>query len=105
MLLQVYASPSRRKMDTKGEGEEMTYPHICFMVDNFDEVFCDIVVRDGEMVCVELVARGRGCAAQAVIFLGSIRYDILTRVYDSRVDLVLALLTTVCDKNVHQHEN
>ncbi|XP_047023552.1 uncharacterized protein KIAA0930 homolog isoform X2 [Helicoverpa zea] len=80
----VYASPSRRKMDTKGEGEEMTYPHICFMVDNFDEVFCDIVVRDGEMVCVELVARGRGCAAQAVIFLGSIRYDILTRVYDSR---------------------
>lgn len=34
----VYASPSRRKMDTKGDGEEMTYPHICFMVDNFDEV-------------------------------------------------------------------
>ncbi|CAH2062714.1 unnamed protein product, partial [Iphiclides podalirius] len=80
----VYASPSRRKMDTKGEGEEMTYPHICFMVDNFDEVFCDIVVRDGEMVCVELVARGRGDAACAVIFLGSIRYDALTRVYDAR---------------------
>ncbi|KAL4704177.1 hypothetical protein ACJJTC_000047 [Scirpophaga incertulas] len=71
-------------MDTKGEGEEMTYPHICFMVDNFDEVFCDIVVRDGEMVCVELVASGRGGAAQAVIFLGSIRYDALTRVYESR---------------------
>ncbi|CAG9792253.1 unnamed protein product [Diatraea saccharalis] len=83
--MEVYASPSRRKMDTKGEGEEMTYPHICFMVDNFDEVFCDIVVRDGEMVCVELVARGRGGAAQAVIFLGSIRYDALTRVYESRV--------------------
>ncbi|XP_050679829.1 uncharacterized protein KIAA0930 homolog [Leptidea sinapis] len=80
----VYASPSKRKMDTKGEGEEMTYPHICFMVDNFDEVFCDIVVRDGEMVCVELVARGRGSTAQSVIFLGSIRYDALTRVYDAR---------------------
>lgn len=51
----------------------------------FAQVFCDIVVRDGEMVCVELVARGRGGAAQAVIFLGSIRYDALTRVYDSRV--------------------
>lgn len=55
------------------------------------QVFCDIVVRDGEMVCVELVARGRGDGgagadgAQAVIFLGSIRYDALTRVYDSRV--------------------
>ncbi|KAJ2950444.1 hypothetical protein O0L34_g8685 [Tuta absoluta] len=36
------------------------------------------------MVCVELVARGRGGGTQAVIFLGSIRYDALTRVYDSR---------------------
>ncbi|XP_047989146.1 uncharacterized protein KIAA0930 homolog [Leguminivora glycinivorella] len=81
---EVYASPSRRKMDTKGEGEEITYPHICFMVDNFDEVFSDMVVRDGEMVCVELVARGRGADALAVLFLGSIRYDALSRVYDSR---------------------
>lgn len=53
------------------------------------QVFCDIVVRDGEMVCVELVARGRGGAAQAVIFLGSIRYDALTRVYDARVSAYL----------------
>lgn len=39
MLLQkVYASPSHRRMDTKGETEDMTYPYICFMIDNFDEV-------------------------------------------------------------------
>lgn len=81
----VYASPSRRKMDTKGDGEEMTYPHICFMVDNFDEVFSDILVRDGEMVCVELVANDRDGSVQGVIFLGSIRYDALKKVYDSRV--------------------
>ncbi|XP_011291818.1 PHD finger protein rhinoceros isoform X1 [Musca domestica] len=80
----VYASPSRRKMDTKGEGEEITYPHICFMVDNFDEVFSDILVRDGEMVCVELVANDKDGAVQGVIFLGSIRYDALKKVYDSR---------------------
>ncbi|KOC71321.1 Uncharacterized protein KIAA0930 [Habropoda laboriosa] len=66
----VYASPSRRRMDAKGDLEEMTYPHICFMVDNFDEVFCDILVRDGEMVCVELVASDREGAIQGVIFLG-----------------------------------
>lgn len=30
-------------MDTKGEGEEITYPHICFMVDNFDEVRKDLI--------------------------------------------------------------
>ncbi|KAJ6649987.1 hypothetical protein Bhyg_05230 [Pseudolycoriella hygida] len=80
----VYASPSRRKMDTKGDGEEMTYPHICFMVDNFDEVFSDIMVRDGEMVCVELVANDRDGSVQGVIFLGSIRYDALKKVYDAR---------------------
>lgn len=84
----VYASPSRRKMDTKGDGEEMTYPHICFMVDNFDEVFSDIMVRDGEMVCVELVASDRDGSVQGVIFLGSIRYDALKKVYDARVSFI-----------------
>ncbi|XP_011503562.1 PREDICTED: uncharacterized protein KIAA0930 homolog isoform X2 [Ceratosolen solmsi marchali] len=83
----VYASPSRRRMDAKGDLEEMTYPHICFMVDNFDEVFCDILVRDGEMVCVELVASDREGIVQGVIFLGSIRYDALKKVYDTRSSL------------------
>lgn len=83
----VYASPSRRRMDTKGEVEEMTYPYVCFMVDNFNEVFCDIMVRDGEMVCVELVASDRSGDIQSVIFLGSIRYDALKRVYDARASM------------------
>ena len=81
----VYASPSCRRMDVKADFEEMTYPLVCFMVDNFDEVFCDILVRDGEMVCVELVAADKHNLVQNVIFLGSIRYEALKRVYDSRV--------------------
>ncbi|KAG8234121.1 hypothetical protein J437_LFUL007487 [Ladona fulva] len=89
--MKVYASPSRRRMDTKGEVEEMTYPHICFMVDNFDEIFCDILVRDGEMVCVELVASDREGAIQGVIFLGSIRYDALKKVYDARWPMRISL--------------
>ncbi|KAK3924949.1 hypothetical protein KUF71_013222 [Frankliniella fusca] len=87
VLNKVYASPSRRRMDTKAEVEEMTYPNVCFMVDNFNEVFSDIMVRDGEMVCVELVASDRDGAIQGVIFLGSIRYDALKRVYDARSSL------------------
>lgn len=83
----VYASPSRRRMDTKGEVEEITYPSVCFHVDNFDEVFADMLVRDGEMVCVELVASDHAGIRQAVIFLGSIRYDALKRVYDARASL------------------
>jgi hypothetical protein len=31
-------------MDSKSEGEEMTYPYVCFTVDNFDEAFSDIQV-------------------------------------------------------------
>ena len=44
-----------------------------------------MLVRDGEMVCVELVASDHNGTRQAVIFLGSIRYDALKRVYDARV--------------------
>uniref|UniRef100_T1JHT7 Uncharacterized protein n=1 Tax=Strigamia maritima TaxID=126957 RepID=T1JHT7_STRMM len=83
----VYACPSRRQMDSKGETEEYTYPNIFFMVDNFDEIFCDIMVRDGEMVCVELVAGDKDGTIQGVIFQGSIRYEALKRVYDARTSL------------------
>jgi hypothetical protein len=62
----------------------------------FLQVFCDILVRDGEMVCVELVASDRQGAVQGVIFLGSIRYDALKKVYDARViNILLAILFTL----------
>jgi len=83
----VYASPSRRSMDNKGTEEEITYPNIFFMIDNFEEAFADQIVRDSEMVCVELVAKDRHGDFQGVIFLGSIRYDALKRVYDTRASL------------------
>ena len=41
---EVWASPSHRRMDSKSESEEMTYPFVCFTVDNFDEAFSDIQV-------------------------------------------------------------
>ena len=44
-----------------------------------------MLVRDGEMVCVELVATNRRGSAQGVLFLGSIRYEALKKVHDSRV--------------------
>ncbi|VDM64516.1 unnamed protein product [Angiostrongylus costaricensis] len=80
----VYPSPSRRRMDSKGESEEITYPKLYFAIDGFEEAFQDIVVRDGECVCVELVARDRQKTKEAVIFLGSIRYDVLRQVYDAK---------------------
>jgi len=38
LLQRVYASPSRRRMDSKGTEEEIVYPNIFFTVDNFEEV-------------------------------------------------------------------
>jgi hypothetical protein len=64
------------------------------MIDNFDQVMNenDITVRDGEMVCVELVASDKDGTVQGVIFLGSIRYDALKRVYDARVSKKIFIL-------------
>ena len=47
------------------------------------------------MVCVELVATDRHGDFQAVIFIGSIRYDALRTVFDSRVSLIDSKYTAV----------
>jgi len=59
-------------------------PNCCLLL----QAFADIVVRDSEMVCVELVAQDRHAAFQGVIFLGSIRYEALKKIYDARVGCV-----------------
>ena len=44
-----------------------------------------MIISEGECICVELVARDRYKNTESVIFIGSIRYDILKKLYDSRV--------------------
>lgn len=44
-----------------------------------------MMVGEGEMVCVELVASDKSNTFQGVIFQGSIRYEALKKVYDNRV--------------------
>jgi hypothetical protein len=51
------------------------------------------------MVCVELVAKDRYGKFQGVIFLGSVPYDVLKRVYDARVNInshYIFIKTTFC---------
>ncbi|GAB1608027.1 uncharacterized protein KIAA0930 homolog [Argonauta hians] len=83
----VYPSPSRRRMDSKGTEEAIAYPNIFFSVDNFEEAFADIIVRDSEIICVELMATDHHGKFQGVIFLGSIKYEALKKVYDARASL------------------
>ncbi|KPP71490.1 hypothetical protein Z043_109599 [Scleropages formosus] len=84
---QVFASPSKHPMDSKGEESKISYPNIFFMIDNFEEAFGDMTVGEGEMVCVELVASDKSNTFQGVIFQGSIRYEALRKVYDNRVSV------------------
>ena len=42
----VWASPSHRRMDcNKSESEEITYPFVCFSVDNHEDAWSDVIVR------------------------------------------------------------
>ena len=82
----VYATPSRRRsMESKSDNEEMTYPYISFAVDNFADMFDDVVVRDGESVGIELTATDpENKLINAVLFSASVPYEAIHRVYEAR---------------------
>ena len=42
-------------------------------------------VNEGQMVCVELVAKNPVLNTSRVLFLGSIKYEALRKVYETRV--------------------
>ena len=44
-----------------------------------------MVVNEGQMVCVELVAKNPLLNESKVLFLGSIKYEALKKVYETRV--------------------
>eukprot|EP00794_Sanderia_malayensis_P018132 gene18132-19942_t len=89
--LKIDASHHFRRMDSKGEESTQSYPNIFFMIDTYDEVFRSLCVREDELVCVELVARHKSSGTSAVIFLGSVNYDALKKVYDSKGSFGLKL--------------
>eukprot|EP00118_Oscarella_pearsei_P000336 m.4730 g.4730 ORF g.4730 m.4730 type:complete len:414 (+) comp11177_c0_seq2:15-1256(+) len=78
----VYASPSRRRMDKKGKETSLTYPYVFFTVDNFEEAFKDIIVKeDQHRLIVELVAVNQEDSVKTVIFQGSLSYSVFRDVY------------------------
>ena len=44
-----------------------------------------MVVNEGQMLCVELVARNPVLDEFKVLFLGSVKYEVLRKVYETRV--------------------
>jgi hypothetical protein len=46
-----------------------------------------MIVNEGQMVCVELVAKNPTLNQSRVLFLAAIRYEALKKVYDTRVNI------------------
>lgn len=87
-------------MDGKGDNEQITYPNIFFSIDNYEEValqtssnryltrvqiLSNITVRDGEVVCVELVANDKKSEYSVSLFNGTVHYESLRTVYYAKV--------------------
>ncbi|XP_057289640.1 uncharacterized protein KIAA0930 homolog isoform X2 [Hydractinia symbiolongicarpus] len=85
--LNVHASHHMRRMDSKGESSDLSYPNIFFIIDSYDEVFESLSVQENEIVCVELTARYKGNKGHAVVFLGSVKHEALLTVYDAKTSL------------------
>lgn len=83
----VFASPSMHNMDSKAQQTIITYPDIYFTIDNFDDVFGETVVLDGESLCVELVAamRGHEDRYRSSVFRGMVDYEALRAAFYQRV--------------------
>ncbi|KAJ1733522.1 hypothetical protein LPJ61_001516 [Coemansia biformis] len=56
----VYALPSRSRMDRPRDTAsppECSWPHIYYVIDDYEEMFEDMFIKKGEYLCVELSAR------------------------------------------------
>ncbi|KAK2565641.1 Uncharacterized protein P5673_010783 [Acropora cervicornis] len=66
---------------TKPQEKEMK------VLSRISQTFKDFALQENEMVCVELVAKDKTESVEGVIFLGSIRYESLKKVYDGRASV------------------
>jgi hypothetical protein len=79
---QVYASPSKRNMESKSADEIITFPLLYFSIDDFDQRFEDVVVAPSECVCVELVAKSG--EIRSTMFSGAVTHSQLAASFSSK---------------------
>ncbi|XP_012555871.1 uncharacterized protein KIAA0930 homolog isoform X1 [Hydra vulgaris] len=85
--LKVHASHHMRRMDSKGESSDLSYPNIFFIIDSYDEVFESMSIEQEEILCVELSAKYKGTKENIVIFLGSVRHEALLMTYEAKTTI------------------
>ncbi|KAF9584313.1 hypothetical protein BGW38_006887 [Lunasporangiospora selenospora] len=50
----VYALPTKARMDVKEESVECSWPSIYYVIDDFEDMFEQVMVQENEYLCVEL---------------------------------------------------
>lgn len=111
IVKRVYAAPNRTQLESKGLPYETCYPFIFFTIEDFEDVFGNIVIRPEEYLCVELVVAykshqsgaypslthsksfsyldklnvpGHYQPGEVPIFQGAVSYQALLRVFQAR---------------------
>lgn len=78
----VYASPSKRRMDTK-EGETIfTYPMIYFAVDDFEDCFKGVTILQDQQICVQLSSYDPVTEKKCTLFQGGVLYSALRELFN-----------------------
>lgn len=78
----VYASPSRRRMDSKAGETIYTYPLIYFAIDDFEDCFQGLRIERGQQICVQLAAYDPRSERKCTLFQGGVAYDALHDLFD-----------------------
>ena len=78
----VYASPSKRRMDSKAGETIFTYPQIYFAIDDFEECFKGLIIEKGQQICVQLSAFDPKTKKKCTLFQGGVLYDALHELFD-----------------------
>lgn len=80
----VYASPSKRRMDSKAGETVFTYPLIYFAVDDFEESFKTLRIEENQQICVQLSAIDVKTKKKCTLFQGGVLYNALHELFDWR---------------------
>ncbi|CAG8577423.1 5683_t:CDS:2, partial [Paraglomus occultum] len=78
----VYALPTKSRMDIKDTSMECSYPLIYYVVDDYEEMFEQLIVREDEYLCVELAVPSTD--TKITLFQGAAPYSALLDIYKQK---------------------
>ncbi|CAJ0744941.1 9532_t:CDS:2 [Entrophospora sp. SA101] len=86
----VYALPTKSRMDVKDSSMECSYPLIYYVIDDYEDMFENLIVSQDEYLCVERSMTNNLFPQQkdtkVILFQGAASYTSLLDVYQQKAD-------------------